>query len=235
MARLPRLYAPGCAQHIIQRGSNRQACFFDTADYTVYLDKLHEFSEKFEVAIHAYVLMTNHVHLLATPADEFCVSKMMQSLGRYYVRYVNTVYRRTGTLWEGRYKSTIVDTENYILTVYRYIELNPVRANMVDHASSYPWSSFQANGVGKQINLISPHETYVALGKTDEERRATYVEMFKGRMPEVTLSTIRDSTNKGWVLGEGKFKAQIATAVNRRIKSLGKGGDRKSKYFKASR
>jgi len=172
------------------------------------------------------------VHLLATPADEFGVSKMMQSLGRYYVRYVNTVYQRTGTLWEGRYKSTIVDTENYVLTVYRYIELNPVRAKMVDHAASYPWSSFQSNGVGKEIDLISPHTMYIALGKLGEERRAAYQEMFKGRMTEPTLSIIRDSTNKGWVLGEGAFKEQIAIAANRRLESLGKGGDRKSKYFK---
>jgi len=127
MARLPRLYAPGCAQHIIQRGNNRQACFFDVVDYTVYLDKLRAYAVSFSVAIHAFVLMTNHVHLLVTPEDENGVPSMMQSLGRYYVRYINTTYRRTGTLWEGRYKSTLVDSEKYLLTVYRYIELNPVR------------------------------------------------------------------------------------------------------------
>ncbi|MBU2114357.1 MAG: transposase [Gammaproteobacteria bacterium] len=128
MARLPRLYLPGCAQHVIQRGNNREACFYAEADYKAYLSFLKDAATKYQVAIHAFVLMTNHVHLLVTPQSEHGVSRMMQAQGRKYVQYFNYTYRRTGTLWEGRYKSTVVDADNYLLTVYRYIELNPVRA-----------------------------------------------------------------------------------------------------------
>ena len=149
MARLPRLNLPGIPQHVIQRGNNRHVCFYTEQDYTVYLSKLKEYSEKYQVAVHSYVLMTNHVHLLMTPEEGNGVSKLIQSLGRYYVRYVNKTHGRTGTLWEGRYKSTLVDSENYFLTVSRYIELNPVRADMVGHPGEYPWSSYQKNAMGK--------------------------------------------------------------------------------------
>ncbi len=232
MARLPRLYVSGCAQHIIQRGNNRQACFFDDTDYVVYLDKLKEASEKYGVAIHAFVLMTNHVHLLATPSDATGLSRTLQYLGRYYVRYINTTYQRTGTLWEGRFKSTLVDSENYLLTVSRYIELNPVRAGMVTHPSEYPWSSYRGNALGKKISLLTTHGTYRQLGKTAEERQAAYRALFRGRMAERTLEEIRDATNKGWVLGEGRFKEQIKQEANRRVSSLGRGGDRKSKKYR---
>lgn len=147
MARRPRLYIPGVAHHVIQRGNNREACFYEEADYTKYLSHLKEVAEQFSVAIHAFVLMTNHVHLLVTPNDERALGKMMQALGRRYVQYFNLKYFRTGTLWEGRYKSTLVESERYLLTVYRYIELNPVRAYMVSHASEYPWSSYRFNAV----------------------------------------------------------------------------------------
>ncbi len=144
MARLPRLYFPGCVQHVIQRGNNRDAFFYDEADYKVYLSFVNDAAKKYQVAIHAFVLMTNHVHLLATPSGEQGISRLMQALGRRYVQYINFTYGRTGTLWEGRYKSTLVDSDSYLLTVYRYLELNPVRAGMVTHASEYPWSSYQA-------------------------------------------------------------------------------------------
>ncbi len=124
MARLPRLNLPGIPQHVVQRGNNRQVCFFAEQDYTVYLSKLKEYSQKYKVAVHSYILMTNHVHLLLTPEEGDGVSRLIQSLGRYYVRYVNQTYGRSGTLWEGRYKSTLVDSDNYFLTVSRYIELN---------------------------------------------------------------------------------------------------------------
>ena len=145
MARLPRLNLPNIPQHVVQRGNNRQVCFFSEQDYTVYLDKLKDYAKKCHVNEHAFVLMTNHVHLLMTPETEKGVSQLMQSLGRYYVMYINKTYQRTGTLWEGRYKSksTVVDSEKYFLLVSRYIELNPVRANMVEHPAEYPWSSCQ--------------------------------------------------------------------------------------------
>ena len=170
MARLPRLNLPGIPQHVIQRGNNQQVSFFKDKDYAVYLDKLKLYSKKYSVAVHSYVLMTNHVHLLMTPETEQGVSQMMQSLGRYYVRYINQTYERTGTLWEGRYKSTLVDSDNYFLTVSRYIELNPVRAGMVAHPAEYPWSSYQYNVRGKAIELIMPHFLYQgpAKNRSDE-------------------------------------------------------------------
>ena len=232
MARLPRLYLPGCAQHIIQRGNNREACFYDHADYKAYLSLLKEAAEKHTVAIHAYVLMTNHVHLLATPEDEQGVSRMMQSLGRRYVQRFNFNYRRTGTLWEGRYKSTLVDADSCLLTVYRYIELNPVRAKMVEHAAEYHWSSYQYNAIGKAIKLITPHEQYLKLGSTSAERQSAYRLLFRDHMVELDLKTIREATNKNWALGSERFKAQIEAHTGRRARPLGRGGDRKSDLFR---
>jgi putative transposase len=231
MARLPRLYVKGCSHHVIQRGNNRHVCFFAEADYAIYLDKLRESSEKYKVSIHAFVLMTNHVHLLLTPKDEMGVGRMMQALGRFYVRYVNTIYQRSGTLWEGRYKSTLVDSDAYYLTVSRYIELNPVRAGMVDHPIDYPWSSCQANGAGKDIRLLTPHRLYTLLGKDSAERQKNYRGLFDGVIAEKTIAEIREATNKSWVLGHDRFKQEIEHAANRRLESLGRGGDRKSTAY----
>lgn len=234
MARLPRLYLPGCAQHVIQRGNNREACFYAEADYKAYLSFLKDSAAKYQVAIHAFVLMTNHVHLLVTPQGEQGVSRMMQAQGRKYVQYFNYTYRRTGTLWEGRYKSTVVDADNYLLTVYRYIELNPVRAKMVTHAAEYLWSSHQGNALGKPIQLLTPHALYNQLGKTDSERQIAYRGLFDGLMPEQELTAIRDATNKAWALGNERFKAQIAANTGRRAEPLGRGGDRKSTAFRGN-
>lgn len=231
MARLPRLYLPGCAQHVIHRGNNREACFYVEADYKAYLSFLKDAAAKYQVAIHAFVLMTKHVHLLVTPQSKQGVSRMMQAQGLKYVRYFNYTYRRTGTLWEGRYKSTVVDADNYLLTVYRYIELNPVRAKMVTHAAEYPWSSYQGNALGKPIQLLTPHALYNQLGKTDSERQIAYRGLFDGLMPEQELTAIRDATNKAWALGDGRFKAQIAANTGRRAEPLGR-GDRKSTAFR---
>lgn len=232
MARLPRPYLSGCAQHLIQRGNNRTACFYDDTDHSAYLAFLKDAAEQYRVSIHAFVLMTNHVHLLATPQSETGVSRMMQALGRRYVRYFNHVHGRTGTLWEGRYKSTVVDTETYLLTVYRYIELNPVRAGMVEHASEYPWTSYQYNAVGKDIRLISPHPQYLALGSEPAERQAHYRSLFNGRMPERELEEIREATNKAWVLGSDSFKRHFETVSWRSAVASKRGGDRRSKACK---
>ena len=166
MARRPRLYLPNCPLHIIQRRNNRAACFRDDSDYKAYLHFMLEAAAQYDVSIHAFVLMTNPVHMLATPSTEESASRMMQSIGRRYVQYFNHAYSRTGTLWEGRYKSTLVDTDNYFLTVYRYIELNPVRAGMVEHAADYPSSSYPNNAAGVEIQMLTSHDSYVALGKT---------------------------------------------------------------------
>ena len=193
MARLPRLSLPGIPQHVIQRGNNRQVCFFTEQDYVVYLDKLKDYSQKCNVQVHSYILMTNHVHLLLTPEESDGVSRLLQSLGRYYVRYVNHTHGRSGTLWEGRYKSTLVDSEKYFLTVSRYIELNPVRAQMVGHPAEYPWSSYQKNAIGKVVELITPHPCYRSLGKTDEERQIAYEALFESQIPDYTLKKSKGS------------------------------------------
>ncbi len=232
MARLNRLNLPDVPQHVIQRGNNRQASFFADDDYAVYLDKLHEYARKYSVSVHAFVLMTNHVHLLMTPSDERGISRLMQSLGRYYVRYVNSTYRRSGTLWEGRYRSTLVDGEGYLLAVSRYIELNPVRANMVSHPRDYPWSSYQGNALGKNIKLIRPHPLYMALGKEAKERQNAYKKLFRRDIDEDTLVKIRQGTNKGWVIGNDRFKVEIEEMTGRRASPKPRGGDRKSKQFK---
>ena len=232
MARLPRLNLPGIPQHVIQRGNNHQPCFFSEQDYVVYLDKLNEYSKKYSVQIHSYILMTNHVHLLLTPEESDGVSRLLQSLGRYYVRYINQTYQRSGTLWEGRFKSTLVDSERYLLTVSRYIELNPVRAKMVEHPAQYPWSSYQKNALGKDINLITPHLCYLSLGTTDKERQAAYQALFAAKIHNKTLLEIRNATNKAWVLGENSFKKQIEEQTGRRASPSLRGGDRKSAQYK---
>jgi len=176
--------------------------------------------------------MKNHVHLLMTPDTETGVSKLMQSLGRYYVRYINSTYSRSGTLWEGRYKSTLVDNEHYFLTVSRYIELNPVRANMVDDPAEYPWSSYHRNALGKYIELITPHELYQRLGKNDKARQKGYMGLFKTRLDRQLLQQITESTLKGWVLGNDLFKQQIEKQSKRRVEPGKRGGDRKSKAYR---
>jgi len=169
------------------------------------------------------------VHLLVTPSDSAGCGKMMQSLGRKYVRYVNLTYRRSGTLWEGRYKSTLVDSENYFLTVSRYIELNPVRAEMVRSPGKYDWSSYRSNAMGKKIPLLSRHECYLALGDNDSQRLLNYRRLFDDDIASSTLADIRECTNKSWVLGSERFKKQTATVANRRVESKGWGGDRRSR------
>jgi len=234
MARRPRINLEGVPQHVIQRGNNRQACFFSVVDYTVYLDKLLHYSKKYAVDVHAFVLMTNHVHLLVTPNTEQGISQVMQSLGRYYVRYVNQVHGRTGTLWEGRYKSTLVDSEQYLLVLYRYIELNPVRAGMVDHPSEYPWSSFHHNAMNKKIQLVVPHALYQSLGTDRESRRAAYVALFDSYIPETSIQRIRDCTNKAWLLGDDDFKLCVEQKTGKKISISQHGGDRKSELYKES-
>lgn len=234
MARLPRLYMEGCSQHVIQRGNNREACFYHEEDYDAYLSFLGDAARKYRVAVHAYVLMTNHVHLLVTASDEKGLGLMMQSLGRKYVRYFNFRYGRSGTLWEGRYKAALVDTEHYLLTVYRYIELNPVRANMIRRISDYPWSSYRCNALGVLDPLITPHPIYSQLDKSDKKRQLAYRMLFRGRIAEQDLSAIRHATNKAWVLGDERFKAQVEARTGRRSTPLPRGGDRKSAAFRGA-
>ena len=178
MPRRPRITLPGVPLHLIQRGNNRQACFYADDDYRVYLDWLEEYAEVSGCAIHSYVLMTNHVHLLVTPKTSQSVGELMKRLGQRYVQYVNRTYRRSGTLWEGRFRSCLTQEEDYVLGCYRYIELNPVRATMVAHPAEYPWSSYRANAQGEASSLVTPHAIYSTLASTDNARKEAYRELF---------------------------------------------------------
>lgn len=228
MARLPRICLPGIPQHVIQRGNNRQVCFASDEDFAAYAYWLHEYSKKYHVSIHAWVFMTNHVHLLMTPETKDGISKLMQSLGRRYVRYFNYTYKRSGTLWEGRFKSCVVDAENYLLLCQRYIELNPVRANMVESPADYKWSSFRSNGWGQPSKLWAPHSIYCALGKSVEERAKSYQEIFKGQIDMELLNQIRQALNQGLALGNEKFKREIELLSGHRVTALKRGPKSKS-------
>ncbi len=235
MARLPRLVIPGQPQHVIVRGNNRSEIFCVEADYRFYLEKLKLACEKHGCQVHAYILMTNHVHLLITPLEASSLSKTLQTLGRYYVQYFNYRYRRTGTLWEGRYKAALIDSDAYLLTCMRYIELNPVRAGMVADPSEYPWSSYPFNALGQPNDLVTPYIEYLQLGKTDEARQAAYRELFEHHINESSVAEIRKATNKDWVLGGDRFKQRTQRQTNRRVEPSPKGGDRKSEQFKINR
>ena len=190
MARLPRYFAEGQAQHIIQRGNNREPIFADDSDTHFYYECLQEAAEQQGLAIHAYVLMTNHVHILATPDMEQSIGKTLQSLGRRYVQYFNQTYGRTGTLWEGRYRATLIDSERYLLACMRYIELNPVRAGMVKHPLNYSWSSYAANARGEEDELVSPHSLYRRLGRNPQARQSAYRQLLSllGRVKTPSFS-----------------------------------------------
>jgi putative transposase len=229
MARQPRFGLPGCPQHVIQRGNNRQAIFCDTHDYRHFLDCLAFSAVQHAVEIHAYVLMTNHVHLLLTPSSVNGVGKVMQSVGRKYVRYFNDCYRRTGSLYEGRYRATMIDSSHYLLACMRYIELNPCRAGMVQHPSEYSWSSYRRNGCGAEDALISPHGEYLMLGAEEDSRRSAYRALFESAVGHETMDEIRDATNMAWVLGDVRFCAAIETQIARRALPLPRGGDRRSR------
>ncbi|WP_295798632.1 transposase [uncultured Microbulbifer sp.] len=217
MARLPRLTPAGIPQHLIQRGNNRQVCFCCEDDFVAYAGWLREYSQQHRVKIHAWVFMTNHVHLLATPETDDGIARMMQSLGRMYVRYFNRTYRRTGTLWEGRYRSCLVQSETYLLECYRYIELNPVRAGMVHHPSDYFWSSYSANALGKSSSILTAHPEYLKLGRYPKQRRARYRALFDAHLERPTVDEITAATNKGLALGSSSFKEQVEQMFNRRV------------------
>jgi len=216
MPRRARLRIAGAPLHIIQRGNNRGACFFADHDYRCYLQHLGELVARYECAIHAYVLMTNHVHLLLTPDQPEGASLLMKHLGQRYVQYVNRVYERSGTLWEGRFRSSIVQAEAYLLRCQRYIEMNPVRAGMVDSPGAYRWSSFGANALGRRDVLITPHPVFLALGSDSSNRRASYLELFRSEIASSELDEIRVSTNGGYALGSELFRQEIAVTLGRR-------------------
>ena len=214
MARRRRVGCIGIPQHVIQRGNNRNVCFADEQDFMVYANCLKQYSQAYNIAVHAWVFMSNHIHLLCTPkVEHLAVSKLMQSIGRQYVRYFNYKYHRTGTLWEGRFKSTLVHAPDYLLKLYQYIELNPVRANMVKDPAFYKWSSYQINALGKRSELIEPHHLYLSLGETDAQRLIAYRGLFESALDVKLIKDIRINTQKEIILGNEKFKAEVAALV----------------------
>jgi putative transposase len=226
MPRQKRYRIPDIPQHVIARGNDRKACFFNPSDYCSYLKLLGEASAKHGCEVHAYVLMTNHVHLLMTPRKPDALSRTMQAVGRRYVQQINALYRRTGTLWEGRYKATVVASEDYLLWCYRYIELNPVRAGMVPEPGAYPWSSYRHNALGREDRVVCEQEAYLSLGRTAEIRQAAYRELFREVITDEKLDQIRDSTRMGRPLGNDRFKAEIEAMLRCRVSCNTWGGAR---------
>ena len=217
MPRKPRIYIPGIPCHVIQRGNNRNACFFAEDDYRFYIDCLQDACTRNHVEVHAFVLMTNHVHLLVTPASNDGISRVMQSLGRRYVQFINRAYQRCGTLWESRHKASLVDAEHYLLACYRYIELNPVAAHMIDHPGAYPWSSYATNAYGKPSPVITPHPVYLQLGTTADVRQKKYRELFDSSLGKDEIHAIQIAAQFSTPLGNTQFKQQIEKATGQKF------------------
>jgi putative transposase len=217
MARLPRLTLPGYPHHVIQRGNNRQPVFARPPDYEFMLRLLEENSRKFGVAIHGYVLMGNHFHLLATPETADALPQAMQAVGRAYVRYFNDAHSRTGTLWEGRYRSTVIQAERYLLACMVYIDLNPVRAGMVSDPADHPWSSYRHSIGGRVDKLVTPHPLYWELGNTPFAREAAYRDLVHAGLSSPQERALTDSALRGWALGEAKFVENLQRQTDRRL------------------
>ena len=217
MPRKPRFYLPGVPAHIVQRGHSREPVFFENDDYAAYLEWLSEAAERYGCAIHAYVLMTNHIHLLVTPDTQNSISLMMQYVGRHYVPYINYTYGTSGTIWEGRYKASMIHDEEYLLTCMRYIELNPVRADMVKTPGAYRWSSYRANGRGIADKIIQPHPLYLSLGRTRQQRQMAYQMLFKGHIDQKALDDIRSAWQTGTPLGNDYFRERVEAKLKCKV------------------
>lgn len=228
MPRRSRIHLDGVPLHIVQRGHNRQPCFFADEDYHTYLHWLGEALRKEHCALHAYALMTNHVHLLLTPQHAAAVPKLIIALGRRYVQYINTVYRRTGTLWDSRYKSSLIEAETYLLSCQRYIELNPVRANMVADPANYRWSSYRSNALGQANDILTPHSLYQSLGAPGEERQSAYRALFRAQLDNEALGDIRLALNQSQPLGNERFYRHIEQMIGQRRESKPCGRPRKA-------
>ena len=227
MPRRPRMYLPNIPYHLVQRGNNREACFFEVEDYQFYLELLRQLLPRYAVQLHAYVLMTNHVHLLLTPEDSDGISSLCKVVGSRFAFYMNKKYKRTGTLWEGRHKSNAVDTESYLLKCYRYIEMNPVAANMVNRPEEYQWSSYGTNAWGDQSEIITPHPEYCRLGHGKEELCYNYRELFTVNLSEEDLHAIRKAAHYCHPLGNDRFRTQIEEKLGRPVGMMKRGRPRK--------
>ncbi|WP_101926536.1 MULTISPECIES: transposase [Luteimonas] len=229
MARLTRLDLPGIPQHIVQRGNDRQPCFALDVDYQQYRQELGEAALKHACEVHAYVLMTNHVHLLVTSAEAGGISRMMQAIGRRYVACFNARYRRTGTLWEGRFKSALVDSDAYVLACYRYIELNPVRAAMCRVPGDYAWSSYHANALGRHEPRLRPHAAWTALGTTDATRQQSYRELVAAGIPDDLRDALALHTRQQKPWGSDRFRKEIEVLTGRALEVRPAGRPRASR------
>ena len=222
MARLPRFRIVEQPHHVIQRGNNRTPIFLGASDYRVFRTCLADAIARFACEVHAYVFMTNHVHLLISTSVADGIGRAMQSVGRRYVRYFNDQHGRTGTLWEGRYRATVIDTNRYLFTCSRYIEENPVRAGMVADPAHYAWSSYSANALGRVDSLVTAHSEYLNLGRTALARQAAYRVLFRSPLEHSECDAIRDSTAHGWALGDAPFLRTVNVA-GRRATALPRG------------
>ena len=224
MPRRPRIQLDGVPLHIVQRGHNREPCFFCEEDYLSYLYWLGEALAESECELHAYVLMTNHVHLLLTPRHAAAIPRLIMSLGRRYVQYINRTHGRTGTLWDSRYKSSLIQAETYLLACMRYIEWNPVRAAMVDDPAHYRWTSYRHNGLGQADSRLSPHPLYLALGPTDRDRQAAYRALFGPHLDQAAIDDIRLALNQNQPLGNSRFYTRIEkmTGLRREARPRGR-------------
>lgn len=219
MPRPPRYEPVGYPQHVIQRGTDRCRIFLQRTDLLHFRYYLADACDRYDCRVHAYVLMSNHVHVIMTPDREHGVSRVMHLIGTRYVQYFNRIHRRTGALWQGRYKGMLIDTDRYLLACYRYIELNPVRAGLVPHPGDYPWSSYAANANGERDPLVHPHLGYYALGRDEASRRAAYCRLFESELDPLTLRAIRESARKGCPLGSWEFRERVARLSPGRIRS----------------
>lgn len=235
MARLPRLVVPHQAHHVIQRGIDEQPIFRDDSDYTMFLGWLRAAAKQFKVAVHAYALLPNQVELLATPADASGLGRLMQWVGRHYVPYFNRKYSRCGTLWQGRYKATVIDAEHYFMLCSRYIELSPVRQGLATNPEQYDWSSHGHHAGVKQDPLVTDHPLYWALGNTPFDREAAYKALFEQALTTEDMHLMKEAALKGWVLGSAKFKASLAKAANRRISPAKRGRPTKQRPLSPAR
>jgi putative transposase len=226
MPRRPRIQLDGVPLHIVQRGHNREPCFFGEEDYQSYLHWLGEALTANQCSLHAYVLMTNHVHLLLTPKKAERVQHLIIALGRRYVQYINRTYKRTGTLWDSRYKSSLIHADTYLFTAMRYIELNPVRAAMVDDPAHYRWSSYRANALGQTDSRLTPHPLYLGLGAGEKSRQSAYRALFRSELDTPALDDIRLALNQSQPLGNSRFLARIEKVAGERREARPRGRPR---------
>lgn len=218
MSRKPRLVLSGIPLHIIQRGNNRRPCFFDEADYQVYLSMLRDSAVQSGCSVHAYVLMPNHIHLLATPSTADAAASLMKRVGQKYVQYINRRHGRFGTLWQGRYRSCLVADERYFFVCHHYIEMNPVRAGMVASPVDYEWSSYRSNALGKASQLIAPHKFYTDLSTHKSERELRYRNLFAEEMPELLMDEVRAATKGDTALASTTFFDQLSIYLQRNMR-----------------